>query len=60
MFEAGLAKGERWMFDGEFFAPLRYEVSPNWARELPLTLLVDEAGTVTTTVGVADLSVVRS
>lgn len=48
------------MFDGEFFAPLRYEVSPNWARELPLTLLVDEAGTVTTTVGVADLSVVRS
>jgi len=58
--EAGLTKGEHWMFGGEFFDPLRYEVSPDWAGELPLTLLVDRQGATTTLIGVADLAAVRA
>lgn len=57
---AGLKQENRWVFGSEFVDPLRYEVNPDWAGELPLTLLIDKSGTITTIVGVADLSVVRT
>jgi thiol-disulfide isomerase/thioredoxin len=57
--DAGLGEAENWMFQGEFFDPLRYEVSPDWGGELPLTLLIDKAGTITTIAGVTDPTVVR-
>jgi len=53
------ARAARETFQGRFFDPLRYEVSPDWGGELPLTLLIDKAGTITTIAGVTDLSVVR-
>lgn len=57
---AGLQHEDRWVFGSEFVDPLRWEVSPDWAGELPLTLLIDKSGTTTTIVGVADLAVVRT
>jgi thiol-disulfide isomerase/thioredoxin len=59
--KAGLSRsGELWAFDGEFYDPLRFEVSPDWAGELPFTLLVDKTGAVTPLVGLVDMAAVRA
>ena len=57
--KAGLGQAEQWVFNNTFVDPLRFEVSPEWAGELPYTLLVGKDGAVTTLVGVADLTAVR-
>jgi thiol-disulfide isomerase/thioredoxin len=58
--KAGLAQTESWMFADRFADRLRYEVDPKWSGELPRTLLIDRAGTITVMPGVADLVRVRA
>ena len=49
--KAGCAAAESWMFADPFTERLTYEVDPNWAGELPYTLLVRADGSVTTILG---------
>jgi thiol-disulfide isomerase/thioredoxin len=57
---AGLTGVESWIFADRFAERLRYEIDPRWRGELPVTVLIDRAGTVTTMPGVADMAQVRA
>lgn len=57
---ADLAKTESWTFTDRFNERLRFEIDPNWAGELPRTLLIDRDGKATVLAGVADLGEVRA
>ncbi|MGE3474188.1 MAG: TlpA family protein disulfide reductase [Rhodospirillaceae bacterium] len=52
--KAGLGDVESWNFADRFTARLRFEIDPAWRGELPRTLLIDPAGTVTVMSGVTD------
>ena len=41
-------------------SPLRYEIDPAWAGELPRTVMIDGDGKTTVLPGVADLARVRA
>ena len=49
--KAGCAAAESWMFADPFTDRLTYEIDPNWAGELPYTLLVGADGSVMTMLG---------
>ncbi len=57
---AGLTGVESWIFADRFAERLRYEIDPRWRGELPHTVLIDRAGSVTTLPGVADMAQVRA
>lgn len=57
---ADLAKTESWTFTDRFNERLRFEIDPNWAGELPRTMLIDRDGKATVLAGVADLAEVRA
>jgi thiol-disulfide isomerase/thioredoxin len=57
--ESGLAGVENWIFADAFVERLRFEVSPRWQGEIPLTILVARDGSTTTLEGVADPDTLR-
>ena len=57
---AGLANSESWTFIDRFYERLRYEIDPDWAGELPRTVMIDRDGKAQALAGVADLSIVRA
>ena len=57
--KAGLDKTESWSFADRFHERLRYEIDPEWAGELPRTMMIDRGGKATVLPGVADLAQVR-
>ena len=54
--KARIDSAEQWMFADEFTERLRFEVSPEWAGEMPYTMLITPAGQVSTLAGVADMA----
>jgi thiol-disulfide isomerase/thioredoxin len=56
---AGCAGAESWMFADPFTDRLTYEIDPNWAGELPYTLLVGADGSVMTMLGQVKFSELR-
>ena len=58
--KAGLGSVENWMFADRFADRLRFEIDPNWAGELPLTLLMARDGQTTSALGTVDFATVRS
>jgi hypothetical protein len=57
--KAGCAAAESWMFADPFTDRLTYEIDPNWAGELPYTLLVGADGSVMTMLGQVTFSELR-
>ena len=51
--KAGLAKAESWMLVNSDDR-LRYQIDPDWAGELPMTLLIGCDGKITRILGIAD------
>ena len=58
--KSGLAAADNWYFAERFLDRLRYEISPEWRGEVPLTMLVSRTGSVRTIIGSADLDEVRT
>jgi hypothetical protein len=48
------------MFADRFADRLRFEIDPNWAGELPLTLLIAKDGKTTSALGTVDFATIRS
>jgi thiol-disulfide isomerase/thioredoxin len=57
---AGCTGVESWMFADGFTERLIYEVDPQWAGELPYTLLIGRDGSETTKLGAVDFSEIRN
>jgi thiol-disulfide isomerase/thioredoxin len=56
---AGLASTESWMFADPFAERLAYEIDPQWAGELPYTLLIRSDGSAKAILGAVDFSEIR-
>ncbi len=57
--KAGLAAVENWIFSDPFTERLAYEVDPQWAGELPYTLLIRSDGSAKAILGAVDFSEIR-
>jgi thiol-disulfide isomerase/thioredoxin len=57
---AGLSQAESWRFADAFTERLAYEVDPQWAGELPYTLLIGTDGRVKSMLGATDFSELRA
>jgi thiol-disulfide isomerase/thioredoxin len=53
---AGCSTAESWMFADQFTERLAYEVDPQWAGELPYTLLIDSNGAAKAMLGAVNFS----
>jgi thiol-disulfide isomerase/thioredoxin len=53
---AGLSQTESWRFADAFTERLAYEVDPQWAGELPYTLLIGTDGRIKSVLGTTDFS----
>ncbi len=53
---AGLASAEAWAFADSFLDRLRFEVDPDWAGELPFTVLIGKDGITTSRAGTTDFA----
>ncbi len=51
---SGLADADTWHFADSFTDRLRFEISREWHGEMPLTMLIDRHGHITTQTGSAD------
>ena len=58
--KAGLGAAENWMFADRFADRLRFEIDPDWAGELPLTVFMARDGKVTSTLGTVDFATIRA
>jgi thiol-disulfide isomerase/thioredoxin len=57
--KAGCGAAENWIFADPFTERLTYEVDPDWAGELPYTLLVGTDASVTAILGEVNFSELR-
>ncbi len=57
---AGCSTAESWMFADRFTERLAYEVDPQWAGELPYTLLIGSDGSATKKLGTVEFSEIRN
>jgi thiol-disulfide isomerase/thioredoxin len=58
--KAGCSAAESWMFADPFTERLTFEIDPQWAGELPYTLLLAGDGSVSTILGMVDFSEIRN
>ena len=56
--KAGLAAADSWALE-DSSDRLRFAIDPDWAGELPMTLLIDGRGKVTRMVGMVDMTAIR-
>jgi thiol-disulfide isomerase/thioredoxin len=57
--KAGLGGAESWVFADPFTDRLAYEIDPQWAGELPYTVLISDDGSAMSVLGAADFSRLR-